>query len=79
MTLEPISLLYPVFLHGQAKEEGGATGGGKGKKKSELIREKLDAKKQVDDVEDDVQIITNVLAKFKRSKCIFPHYQCTFD
>jgi len=55
----------------EAKEEegktGGAAGGGGQKKKSEVIREKLEAKKQVDDVEDDAQILANTLSKFKRT------------
>lgn len=56
----------------EAKEEegkagGGAGGGGGQKKKSEVIREKLEAKKQVDDVEDDAQILANTLSKFKRT------------
>lgn len=61
------------------EEKGGAGAGawaGGGKKKAEAIREKLEAKKQVDDVEDDVQIISNVLSKFKRSTWLCPCHTC---
>ena len=53
----------------QLKEAKEDEKGGKGgdKKKSDMIREKLEAKKQVDDVEDDAQILRNTLSKFKRS------------
>lgn len=60
------------------EEEKGGAGGGGGKKRAEAIREKLEAKKQVDDVEDDVQIISNVLSKFKRSTCCVCVSPCVF-
>ncbi|KAM3577692.1 hypothetical protein VYU27_000565 [Nannochloropsis oceanica] len=55
----------------EAKEEevkagGGGPAGGQ-KKKSAVIREKLEAKKQVDDVENDAQLLSNTLSKFKRT------------
>lgn len=51
----------------EVKEEEKGAGGVKTKKKSDMIREKVEAKKEVNDVEDDAQIIGNVLSKFKRS------------
>lgn len=46
----------------EAREDGTGL-----KKKSEMIREKVEARKQVDEAEDDAQLLANTLSKFKRT------------